>query len=156
MRPGDVEDMEWIHDCYLSELQELCVDACRVYGQSSKFGQETDGRVVDLMLGIWDAVSDDDLSSMPIARAGHGPYASLRCHRNTILLQANEVWMVFKKKNRWVWMGLTPHSDVTGIPSFSKLMRCGWFSKKKKQMGLDACELSLKCICRECGRHFKI
>ena len=114
-----------IHDCYLSELQELCVDACTVYGQSSKFGQETDGRVVDLMLGIWDAVSDDDLSSMPITRAGHGPYASLRCHRNTILLQANEVWMVFKKK-------------------------------RKKQMGLDACELSLKCICRECGRHFKI
>ncbi|KAL6333847.1 hypothetical protein AAG906_029035 [Vitis piasezkii] len=100
MRPGDVEDMEWIHDCYLSELQELCVDACRVYGQSSKFGQETDGRVVDLMLGIWDAVSDDDLSSMPITRAGHGPYASLRCHRNTILLQANEVWMVFKKEKK--------------------------------------------------------
>ncbi|RVW71275.1 hypothetical protein CK203_018125 [Vitis vinifera] len=76
--------------------EELCVDACRVYGQSSKFGQETDGRVVDLMLGIWDAVSDDDLSSMPITRAGHGPYASLRCPRNTILLQANGVWMVFK------------------------------------------------------------
>nr|CAN64908.1 hypothetical protein VITISV_043711 [Vitis vinifera] len=69
---GNMVIVKWIHDCYLSELQELCVDACRVYGQSSKFGQETDGRVVDLMLGIWDAVSDDDLSSMPITRAGLG------------------------------------------------------------------------------------
>ena len=37
-----------------------------------------------------------------------------------------------------------------------ELMGCGWSSnkkRKKKKVGLDACELSLKCICSECGRH---